>query len=144
MRTAVAVVCSLAVLAGCGGGTDELMVDRPRIGATPLGADAALYFEITSPSDDLLVGVEADVTAVTSLHVTGGTNGTMIGIDEFELPAGVSVRFEPFGDHVMLEQVDRDLVPGDEVAVTLLFADHAPVQVTADVSQLYDLAWEDS
>lgn len=136
---------SVALLAACGGDeAAELVVEQPRIGATPSGADAALYFGVTSPVDDRLVGVDADVAAVTSLHVTGGADGTMIEIDEFDLPAGTQVLFEPFGDHVMLEQVTRELRPGDEVEVTLRFAQHAPVQVSADVSQLYELAWEDS
>jgi len=141
----VLALTSVALLAACGGDESaELVVEQPRIGATPVGADAALYFGVTSPVDDRLVGVDADVAAVTSLHVTGSADGTMIEIDEFELPAATQVLFEPFGDHVMLEQITRELQPGDEVEVTLRFAEHAPVQVSADVSQLYELAWEDS
>lgn len=145
MRSIVLALTVTALLAACGGDdTTDLVVERPRIGATPVGADAALYFGITSPADDRLVGVESDVAAVATLHVTGSADGTMIEVDEFDLPADTQVLFEPFGDHVMLEQVARELRPGDEVEVTLRFADHAPVQVSADVSQLYELAWEDS
>ena len=136
---------AVAVLAACGGDDPaDLVVEQPRIGATPAGADAALYFDLTSPVDDRLVGVDADVAATTSLHVTRSSDGSMVEIDEFELPAGAEVVFEPFGDHVMLERVVRELRPGDVVEVTLEFAEHAPVQVSADVSQLYELAWEDS
>ncbi|WP_133869425.1 copper chaperone PCu(A)C [Ilumatobacter fluminis] len=145
MRRAMVALAAALVLAACGGDdADELVVEQPRIGATPIGADAALYFGVTSPLDDRLVGVDTDVAGVTSLHVTGSADGTMIEVDEFELPADTQVLFEPFGDHVMLEQVVRELEPGDEVEVTLRFAEHAPVQVSADVSQLYELAWEDS
>ena len=140
----VALSAAVALTACSGGDADELVVEQPQIGATPIGADAALYFGITSPAADRLVGVETDVAAVTSLHITGSADGTMIEIDEFELPADTQVLFEPFGDHIMLEQVVRELQPGDEVEVTLRFAEHAPVQVSADVSQLYELAWEDS
>ena len=138
-------VAAVALLTACGGDDRaDLVVEQPRIGATPVGEDAALYFGITSPVDDRLVGVDSDVAAVTSLHITSGADGTMLDIDEFDLPAGTEVLFEPFGDHVMLEQIVRELRPGDEVAVTLRFAEHAPVQLSADVSQLYELAWEDS
>ena len=145
MRPAVLALAAVVVLSACGGDdADELVVEQPRIGATPVGADAALYFGITSPVDDRLIGVDTDVAADVSLHVTGSTDGTMIEIDEFELPAGTRVLLEPFGDHIMLERVVRELQPGDEVDVILRFAEHAPVQVSADVSQLYELAWEDS
>ena len=138
-------VATIALSAACGGDDGaDLVVEQPRIGATPVGSDAALYFGITSPIDDRLVGVDTDIAAVTSLHITGSADGTMIEIDEFDLPADTQVLFEPFGDHVMLERVVRELEPGDEVEVTLRFAEHAPVQVSADVSQLYELAWEDS
>lgn len=137
-------IATVALLAACGDDPSDLVVEQPRIGATPQGADAALYFAITSPTDDRLVGVDTDVAETTSLHVTGSADGTMIEIEAFELPADTEVVLEPFGDHVMLEQVADELEPGDRVEVTLRFAEHAPVQVSADVSQLYDLAWEDS
>ena len=138
-------IASVVLSTACGGADrSDLLVEQPRIGATPVGTDAALYFGITSPVDDRLVGVDTAIAAITSLHMTGSADGTMIEIDEFELPAGTRVMLEPFGDHVMLEQVVRELQPGDDVEVTLRFAEHAPVQVSADVSQLYELAWEDS
>ena len=90
------------------------------------------------------MAVDTDVAQRTSLHVTGSVDGTMLDTDAFELPAGTPVRLEPFGDHVMLEQVGRELQPGDEVTLTLRFGEHDPMTITADVSQLYELAWEDS
>ncbi|MAT03998.1 MAG: hypothetical protein CL424_03020 [Acidimicrobiaceae bacterium] len=145
MSVVTAATVAASALVGCGGdGANEMHVDRPRVGATPIGADAALYFEITAPDDDRLVAVDTDVAQRTSLHVTGSVDGTMLDTDAFELPAGTPVRLEPFGDHVMLEQVGRELQPGDEVTLTLRFGEHDPMTITADVSQLYELAWEDS
>ena len=141
-------VGAAVLLAACGSGsgaTGELVVERPRIGATPAGADAALYFDVTSPVDDRLVAVSTGVAGSTSLHETDERDGSiMVEVGSFGLMAGRVVRLEPFGDHVMLEGISEDLEPGDEVNVTLRFEQQDPVEVTAEVEQLFDLAWEDA
>jgi copper(I)-binding protein len=130
---------------GSGSSSDRLVVERPRIGATPAGADAALYFDVTSPVDDRLVAVDAEIAGSTSLHETDEQNGSiMVEVGSFPLEGGRVVRLEPFGDHVMLEGLSEDLQPGDEVNVTLRFEQHESVEVTAEVEQLFDLAWEDA
>lgn len=141
-------VAAILLVAACGSSSaapDRLVVERPRIGATPAGADAALYFDMTSPVADRLVEVGTDVARSVSLHETDERNGSiMVEVGSFPLDAGRIVRLEPFGDHVMLEGLSEDLEPGDEVNVTLRFEQHEPVEVTAEVEQLFDLAWEDA
>jgi len=136
-----------AVLAGCAqtaNAPSTLTVDRARVGATPAGADAAAYFDIRAGGDDRLTGAVTDAAARASLHemrdADGG--GIMTQVDAVDLPAGIEVRFEPFGDHVMLEDLERDLRPGDNVTITLSFADHATIDVEATVVALVDLAEE--
>ena len=142
--TLVAAGLMLASCAQTANAPSTLTIDRARVGATPAGADAAAYFDIRAGGDDRLTGAAVAVAARTSLHemrdVDGG--GIMTPVDVVDLPAGVVVRFEPFGDHVMLEDLERDLLSGDTVTITLTFADHEPVDVDATVVDLVDLAEE--
>ncbi|MDW3215709.1 MAG: copper chaperone PCu(A)C [Ilumatobacteraceae bacterium] len=142
-----AFVAASMVLAGCAqtaNAPSALTVERARIGATPAGADAAAYFDIRAGGDERLTGAATVLSARTSLHemreVDGG--GIMTPVEAVDLPAGVVVRFEPFGDHVMLEDLERDLLSGDKVTITLSFADHESVEVEATVVDLIDLAEE--
>lgn len=144
---AFTLVAAGVVLASCAqtaNAPTALTVERARVGATPSGADAAAYFDIRSGGDDRLTGAASDVAARTSLHemrdVGGG--GIMTPVNDVELPAGVVVRFEPFGDHLMLEDLERDLLSGDKVTITLSFTDHEPIDVEATVVDLVDLAEE--
>lgn len=138
------VALSVAACGSASGASDALLVDRPRIGATPAGADAALYVDVRSPVDDRLVAVTTDVGTSVSLHETVERGGgeVMVEVDSFALEAGELVRLEPFGDHAMLELLREDLAPGDDVEVTFRFEIHEPVTVVAEVKQLFDLAWE--
>lgn len=148
-RRGVVLACVALALAACGaasGASEAMLVERPRIGATPAGADAALYVDVRSPVDDRLVEVTADVSESVSLHETVESSGgeVMVEVDSFALEAGEVLRLEPFGDHAMLESLSEDLAPGDDVEVTFRFEQHEPVTVVAEVKQLFDLAWEEN
>ena len=142
---AVAGTCVLAGCAQTAYAPQAVTVERARIGAAPAGADAALYFDIRSAVDDRLVAAEMLDVSRTSLHeiVEVGGGGIMSPVDSVELPADTLVRFEPFGDHVMLEDLDRDLAAGDQVTVTLSFEHRADIEVEATVVDLVELAEED-
>jgi copper(I)-binding protein len=144
--TFAGIALSLAACGSVSGASEAMLVDRPRIGATPAGADAALYVDVRSPVDDRLVEITTDVSASVSLHETVDAEGgeVMAEVDSFALKAGGVLRLEPFGDHVMLGSLTVDLAPGDDVEVTLRFEQHEPVTVVAEVKQLFDLAWEEN
>ena len=141
------VVAAVSAMAACGQtafAPEAVTIERARIGAAPAGADAALYFDIRSGSDDRLVGVATTAASMTSLHETSEvTGGIMSSVDSVELPADAVVRLQPFGDHVMLEDLGRGLAVGDRVTITLLFEKHSAVDVEATVVDLVDLAEED-
>jgi copper(I)-binding protein len=137
------------ILAACGSvssASDVMLVERPRIGATPAGADAALYVDVRSPLDDRLVEITTDASASVSLHETidAEEGEVMAEVDSFALEAGEVLHLEPFGDHAMLGSLTADLAPGDDVELTLQFEQHEPVTVVAEVKQLLDLAWEEN
>lgn len=49
----------------------------------------------------------------------------------FVIPAGATARLEPGHDHIMIMELAKPLKPGDEVPVTLTFADGGTTTFTA-------------
>ena len=148
-RRRLAAVLTALALTGCASAdadSVDLLVERVRVAEAPAGADTALYFEVRSETDDVLERVDADFSTSTSLHgiIEVGGGGIMTAVDAIDFPGGEAVELEPFGDHVMLEVLEADLRPGQQVSVTLQFAEYGPMQVVADVVGLLELAEEGS
>lgn len=57
----------------------------------------------------------------------------MRAVPSIEVPAGATVTLEPGGLHLMVLELARDLVVGDEFVVTLEFAVAGDVEVVAEV-----------
>ena len=143
---AVLAAMALTGCASAGADAADIRVERVRVAEAPAGAATALYLEVRSENDDVLERVDADFSASTSLHeiipVEGG--GIMTPVEAIDLPAGEEVELKPFGDHVMLEALASELRPGQQVTVTLQFAQYGSMQVVADVVGLLTLAEEGS
>ncbi len=60
---------------------------------------------------------------------------TMQPVDSVPVPAGETVELKPGGYHVMLLDVQKELVPGDTIEVTLTFELAGEVTVTAEVRE---------
>ncbi|SJN08415.1 Copper metallochaperone, bacterial analog of Cox17 protein [Leucobacter sp. 7(1)] len=114
--------------------------------ASETAADSASAFELTdgwakagdgmtgvfgsltnSGDTDLnLVSVESPAAGMIQLHetVTTGANATMREKEGgFIVPAGGSFELEPGGNHIMFMDLAEPLLAGDEVKLTLNFAD---------------------
>ena len=68
----------------------------------------------------------------------GGSGGGMMKmqpVDSVPVPAGETVELKPGGFHVMLLDVQKELVPGDTIEVTLRFELAGEVTVTAEVRE---------
>jgi len=63
----------------------------------------------------------------------GGGMMTMQPVDSVPVLAGETVELKPGGFHVMLLDVQKELVPGDTIEVTLTFELAGEVTVTAEV-----------
>lgn len=119
---------------------------------SPMGTTAgAIYLDITSPIDDQLLAasVSTEIAGDVQIHETvqagepsmgsepdmGGDGGamTMQEVDAIDLPAGTTVSLEPGGYHVMLLDLVAPLTIGQEIEVTLTFAEAGEVRVTAEV-----------
>lgn len=112
------------------------------LGEADAGRAAALYLTIDQRGgDDRLVGVRTDVS-----DVVGVMPGDMAMDDpmtdrsvDVPIAAGDTVDFAPGDDHLMLIDVSRGLVPGDNVSVTLVFERHGEVTVQATTLSLLDI-----
>jgi hypothetical protein len=87
---------------------------------------AAVYLTIanTGSTAQTLTELSSDVTA----HVmamdesTHGMTGSMTDLGPIRIPAHGSFRFVPDHAHLMLEHASHELVPGDQVRLTVTFA----------------------
>lgn len=125
--------------------------DAPPVSTNPLeareawarpadsGAMSAVYFTLGNAGEmaDTLTGVASDIAARTELHVSmqQGRTMHMSPVTSLPVPAGDSVSFRPLGAHVMLMDLQRPLVPGDSLRVTLRFQSGRTVEVSAGVRQ---------
>ncbi len=125
--------------------------DAPSVGSNPLeareawarpadsGAMSAVYFTLgnVGSSADTLVGVSSSVAERTEMHVSTQHGGTMhmSPVTSLPLPANDSVMFRPLGAHVMLTNLQRPLLPGDSLTITLQFQSGRSVEVRAGVRQ---------
>jgi len=112
-----------------GGGSDMAM---------PTSA-AYMLIENTGDSDDKLVSVTCDVAKMPQIHQTVIEN-EVAKMQEVEgglvIPAKGSVELKPGSYHIMLMQMQRDLVAGDLIKVTLTFESGTTLEVTVPVKQM--------
>ena len=129
---------------------------------SPMVANAgAAYMVIGNEgtSADALIGAASPVAATVEVHETVamapspaesggmgmaspapgasmGAGGGMLGmqkVDRVEIPAGGSVELKPGGIHVMLIDLQQDLVVGQSIEITLTFEQAGEVKVNAEV-----------
>lgn len=105
----------------------------------------AAYMTITNFADepDALVAAEASGVGVVEIHTTemDGEVMRMVQLDALDLPPGETVTLAPRGLHLMLIDLESDLVPGDALTLHLEFASGA--RMTLGVPVLDDLAVDD-
>jgi hypothetical protein len=119
----------------------NIEVDRPFARAAIIQQrNSAAFMQITNRGEDSqIVFAKSPVADVVELHTHINDNGVMRmrKIDRINLPSKKPVSLKPGGLHVMLLGLNRDLKPGDEIEVTLGFADGSvkalkvPVQVVS-------------
>lgn len=81
-------------------------------------------------TNDTLAGISSDAAVMTEVHETYETGGGMTGMrpaENLTVEAGSTLRLSPGSYHIMLMQLNRDLVPGDSITVTLNFARNGPL-----------------
>lgn len=130
-------ICILLLSAcGPGGVSAHEAWARP----APLGEISAAYLVLqnTGPAD-ALIGVSTDVAGVAEMHenVRLGAEGDalmmMSPVERIALPSGGEVVLEPGGYHVMLFDLQRELVVGEYFTLLLQFEHAGTVHVEVSI-----------
>lgn len=105
------------------------------------GGNSAAYLRITNgtATDDTLIGLSSNTSESISLHETIENDGLteMKALNNPVISSGSSMDLEPGGKHIMLMQLNSDLIENDSVKITLEFAQAGSREVTLPV-QLQD------
>ncbi len=117
----------LLVLSGLVFANENVRINQAWIRLLPGDLPAGGYFVLDNRTGHTitLTGATAEGFTRAMLHrsiVTDG-HGEMHPVASIEVPVGSQLRFAPGGYHIMLMPPHDPLKPGDQVAVTLKFAD---------------------
>lgn len=104
----------------------ELEVGEARLRLLPGDLPAAGYFTLvnTSEADITLTGAKSPAFDNVMMHRTVTKDGvsSMQHFPQLELASGEQIEFAPGGYHLMLMKRTRTITIGDDIEVTLLFA----------------------
>jgi copper(I)-binding protein len=133
-----AAVCQLAVAANVAEG---IMVDDPYVRAVPPGQpNSATFMGLHNMGKEgsALIAATSPAAEVVELHTHTMEEGmmSMRKVDKIDLPAGEVVKLEPGGLHVMLIGLKQQLVPDENVPMTLTFEDGSSLQLNIPVRKL--------
>ncbi|MEY3624976.1 MAG: hypothetical protein RL696_357 [Actinomycetota bacterium] len=134
MKKIALLLAAALALTGCTANSQEMA--KPEIEVTDVwikssetsvtGGMTALFGTITNNTDQelVLVGGATEVAGVVEIHEMAMSGGEMV-MQAIEgglvIPAGESATLEPGGNHMMLMDLKKDVVAGDEIAVTFDF-----------------------
>ena len=140
-RRSVAVLAAAILLpAGAFAQQPTIEASQAWLRATPpRAAAAAAYLTLTSSGGDRLIGVSTPVAGSGSVHsmtMEGNVMRMRAIPGGLELPAGKAVALEPGGYHLMLEQLQGPLKPGQMVPLRLTFEKSAPIDLMARVEPI--------
>lgn len=121
----------------------SLVVGDPWVRATAGTEDtsmtaAFMTIDNTGDEDVTLVGATSEVAGKVEIHEMLMVDGAMAmqAMDAgLVIEAGRGKVLEPGGYHVMLMDVQTELAPGDEVALTLEFSDGSTEELTVPVKE---------
>lgn len=86
-----------------------------------------------------LVGLQADISAMASIHETQTNDegiSRMVPAGDIEIPAGGKLALEPGSYHIMLMKLQSPLVEGETFPITLLFSDGLELEVVVPVLRI--------
>lgn len=96
---------------------ENAWIREPAPGQTVVGG----FLNITSQKGGALVGVSSPAAGLVELHEMKMDNGVMLmrPLQKIDLPKGQTIKLEPGGLHLMLEELKQPLKAGDKVPLTL-------------------------
>lgn len=137
--TCAALCLSTSLYAG--NAAESIQVDGAFARAVPPGqTNSASFMTLSNQGDEhhALAGAESDAAKVVELHTHLMEEGMMKmrRVDKIDLPAGETVKLEPGGLHIMLIGLERQLSPGEDVDITLVFEDGSRSSTKAPVKKV--------
>ena len=137
-RILVSALVITVLLSGCAAPAKEgLEVREAWARPAPQGGNGAIYFMIENHSSETqeMIGVDSDIAQAVEMHESqmDGDVMEMHQLESVSLGPGAAVTFEPGGLHIMLIGLKQDLKVGDEVQVTLNFANAQEIRVTVPI-----------
>ncbi|MEX1071035.1 MAG: copper chaperone PCu(A)C [Anaerolineales bacterium] len=151
MRKLLLVVAAF-LLAACGPGVISAREAWAR--PTAAGGTAAVYFELANRTaeDDILTAVTSEIARVIEMHHSMGADEldgmvansggegepetdvmVMAPLAKLEIRSGEKIVFEPGSYHLMLIDLQRELIAGDQFSITLHFEDAADLEILVNV-----------
>lgn len=101
------------------------------------GTNSAAYMRIgnTTSTPDRLLRVESNVAGAIEIHQTMFTDdiASMSPVEAVEIPAHDAVEIMPGGLHIMLIGLNRDLLEGEQIQLTLVFENAGRIAINAEV-----------
>jgi copper(I)-binding protein len=133
----------ILLLAACGGSAAELEITDVWGRNSPMAAqNGAFYMTIRNGTDqdEQLLSASAEICDTTELHEMFMQEGDVMGMRPVEggiidIPAGETVSLQVGGLHVMCLGKRSQLDVGDEVPITLEFAQAGTVEVSAEIRE---------
>lgn len=103
----------------------------------PTAAVGAAFLSVENHSDqpDRLISANSSIADITELHahIHEGDVMRMVKVETIEVPAHGKLTLEPGGYHVMLIDLKKPLVAGEQLPLTLQFEHGGQVDVIVDI-----------
>lgn len=133
-RKIIAALCATVLSSAAFAQVD---VAEPWVRATVAQQKAAgVFMRLTAPADARLVEARSPAAKIVEIHEMVMDRDVMKmralpqGLD---LPAGHAVELKPGGYHIMLIELERQMIAGDEVPLTLVIEDQDGKRSEVDV-----------
>lgn len=136
---AVPIVVLAMAVAACGGSNSMEVTDAWGRSSPQVAQAGAFYVTVENGTGtgDRLVAAASDRCGMTELHTTVMTDGVMsmrpAEADQLSIREGERLDMEPGGLHVMCMGLVEPLVAGEEIPLTLTFAEAGDIEVTISI-----------
>jgi copper(I)-binding protein len=130
---------TLVALPACAGtAADEVTVIDPWAREVPpvMSTSAGfLSLKNTGSVEHKLISASSDGAGMVELHTHINNNGVMQmrPVEDIPVAAGATTELKPGGLHIMLMMLNKPLVAGEHVNITLTFEDGSSKQIKAEV-----------
>jgi copper(I)-binding protein len=133
MPRMIALFVALLALGACQ--SHDITIDKGYVRLPAVkGQPAAAYFTLHgSGKDNTLISVNTEYAIRSEMHESMKMGGmsSMKPVDHLALPADGTIEFKPGGRHLMLYDVNPEMVPGRTMALTFTFSDGTRLQYPA-------------